>query len=465
MTLPTTAILLTALCACGFAAAGDVLLRRRSAGALGWNEAFLVGAGSSAAVLFPLSLIAGRRALGVLMILLGLAIAASLVTRIRRPPLHTTKPARVPHVWADLLLFVAIVLAVAAFATLSFRYTFFWDGFQIYASKAKRLFYEGGLTRDWFGEDDYDRRLLQYPSLVAMCEAMLARLRGRFDFDHFKPLFPLFYVSMLLSTFAAIRARGTRLAALCGTLLVALLPELATTQAAGGSSDLPLAAFVAGTVAAGLRRRSRRALPFLIGGLTVVKNEGTILAIIASGAVLAYWSAGGPRRLLRRLKARGMAVAIVAAFLGTRFAFLRWLDVQDHTYGSLSARHLARAAERFETVLRVCGRLALDPEVWGLLWPVAFVAGVVLAVRGTRTERALAGALWTSVAAYTAIFLFTNWDVELQAVQAYTRLLSQLAPAAIVAIALSYGRVRHAIDLRFPPIPESAALPRGHVGR
>jgi TRAP-type C4-dicarboxylate transport system permease large subunit len=160
-----------------------------------------------------------------------------------------------------------------------------------------------------------------------------------------------------------------------------------------------------------------------------------------------------------------MAVAIVAAFLGTRFAFLRWLDVQDHTYGSLSARHLARAAERFETVLRVCGRLALDPEVWGLLWPVAFVAGVVLAVRGTRTERALAGALWTSVAAYTAIFLFTNWDVELQAVQAYTRLLSQLAPAAIVAIALSYGRVRHAIDLRFPPIPESAALPRGHVGR
>ena len=472
MSFPATAIALTVLLAGGFAAVGEVMLRRRSEGVLGWNESFLVGAGTCAAALFPISLVLGRRALDALLILVGLCLAARVVARVRDRSSRGRRPALPRLAWMDALLVAAIVLTAAAFTILSFRYTFSWDGFQIYASKAKRLFHEGGLTQQWFAEDSYDRRLLEYPPLVAMYEAMLARLRGSFDFDQFKPIFPLFYFSIVVSTFAAVRQRTSLRVALVTALLVGLLPEIATAQAAGGSSDMPLAAFVAGTVAACLRRESRRAVPFLIGSLTAVKNEGTILAIVASGAILWYWygsgnrTSGGLRPFRKRVKAHAAGIAVVAAYLVSRLAFLRWLDVHDPTYGPINAANLERAVERLGLVVRVCLRLALDPAVWGVLWPLALIASLVLWARGAKSERALAGALWSAIGAYTAILLFTNWDVELQAVQAYHRLLSHLAPAALVAIALSYWRMRRTFDGRFRATSATPAVMEGaRVGR
>ncbi len=468
MSLPATAIALTILLAGGFAAVGESVLRRRSENVFGWNESFLVGAGTCAAALFPISLVLRLRALEALMILVGLCLAGSVVSRVRRPaPQRRDRlPQQLRFGWNDALLLAAIVLVMLAFTILSFRFTLSWDGFQIYATKAKRLYHEGGLTQQWFAGDFYDQRLLQYPPLVAMYEAMLARLRGSFDFDQFKPIFPLFYVSIVVSTFAAVRRRTSRRVALGTALLVGLLPEIATAQAAGGSSDMPQAAFVAGTVAACLRRESRRAVPFLIGSLTAVKNEGTVLAIVASGAILWCWSSGGLRRFLSRVKTHSAGIAIVAAYLVTRFAFLRWLNYHDPTYGPINTANLARAVERLGLVVRVCLRLALDPAVWGILWPLALIASLVLWARGAKSERALAGALWAAIGAYTAILLFTNWDVELQAVQAYDRLLSQLAPAALVAIALSYWRMRRTFDVPSRATSAAPAVMEGaRVGR
>ena len=442
MNVPAREILLTTLLAAAFAAAGQIVLRRRSSGPLAWNEAFLVGAGCSAGLLFPLSLAFSSKALDVLLVLLGLALVVSVGARFLRRSGRRERPARRPPEAMDILLVGLLGLAIAAFLALNFRYTFFWDGFQIFATKAKRLYYEGGLTRIWFPEDFYDSRLLQYPPLLAMAEAMLARLSGTFDFDRLKPILPLFYVSLILSTFAAVRASASRRVALCAALVVAVLPELATTQAPSGSSDMPVAAFVAGAVAACFRRESHRALPFLIGSLTMVKNEGTILAVVASAAVLAYWSAGGLGRLVRRLRIHAGAVAITGAFLLTRIAFLRWLEIHDLTYAPIKVATILRALGRLELVLGTCARLAIQPDQWGLFWPVALIASLALWIRGARRERCLAGALWTAVAAYTAVFLFTNWDVELHVVQAYSRLLAQLSPAAVVVVALSYERLR-----------------------
>ena len=465
MTVPVAGILLAALLAAAFAAVGETALRRRSAGVFAWNEAFLVGAGLAAASLFPLSIVFPGRALDILLALLGLGLLRAIVARVRRPSPRRAPPPRRPYEARDVALLVLIAAAVAAFAALSFRYTFFWDGFEIYATKAKRLYYEGSLTRAWFAEDSYDSRLLEYPPLLAMAEAMLARLRGPFDFDRLKPILPFLYVSLILSTFAAVRARAPRRVALWAALLVALLPELATTQAVGGSSDMPLAAFVAATAAACFRRESRRALPFLIGSLTTIKNEGTVLALIASAAVLAYWAAGGPRRLVRRLRRHAAAVAITAAFLVARFAFLAWVDVTDMTYASVNAASIARAFHRLDAVVGVCARLALRPDQWGLFWPVALLASVALWIRGSRRARCFAAALWTAVAAYTSILLFTNWNVELQAVQAYSRLLAQLSPAALVVVALSYEdlRRRYALLTAAAPGPATTFAKAMHV--
>lgn len=456
MSIPVLEIALTILLAAGFAATGEAVLRRRSAGVADWNEVFLVGAGCASAILFPLSLLFSGRALDVLLALLGLCLLGAVLSRILRRAPKRDKPERGRYSAADVLLVALIALAIVAFATLSFRYTFYWDGFQIYASKAKRLFYEGALTREWFTEDNYDKRLLEYPPLLSMCEALLARVRGAFDFDRLKPLFPLFYLSLIASTFAAVRRRTSRQVALWTTLLVALLPELATTQAAGGSSDMPLAAYVAGTAAACFRRESRRALPWLIGSLTVVKNEGTVLACIASAAILLFWSDGGLRRLIARVRAHGTAIAVVAGFLVSRLVFLRWLNVQDPTYAPIDGASLARGFERLGLVAGLCTRLALAPDQWGLFWPIALIASVALGIRGTRLERFFAAAVWTAIAAYTGILLFTNWDVELHASQAYSRLLAQIAPAAAIAIALSYWRLRR----RYDPEKDEAAVSR-----
>ena len=96
MMFPAAGIALTVLLAAGFAAAGEAILRRRSIGVSAWNEAFLVGAGCSAGILFPLSLLLPTRALDGLLILLGLAIIGGVASRIRRPPGHAASP-RVPR--------------------------------------------------------------------------------------------------------------------------------------------------------------------------------------------------------------------------------------------------------------------------------------------------------------------------------------------------------------------------------
>ena len=64
----------------GFAAVGDLLLRRPSRGLLAWNQSFIVGAGFAATLLFPLTLIFGPYTLKA--ILAALAIAA--VWRLRQ---------------------------------------------------------------------------------------------------------------------------------------------------------------------------------------------------------------------------------------------------------------------------------------------------------------------------------------------------------------------------------------------
>src|SRR5262249_58748000 len=114
--------------------------------------------------------------------------------------------------------------AAASFVALNFRYNYLWDGFQIWAARASVLFHEGGLTRWWFPEETYDQRLLTYPPLVPMSEALLEVLRGGFDFDVVKPIFPVFFVSLLLSTYAGARGVTGVRGALGATLLVSLLP-------------------------------------------------------------------------------------------------------------------------------------------------------------------------------------------------------------------------------------------------
>src|SRR5262249_52543874 len=158
----------------------------------------LVGMGLLAALLFPLSLVLAGRALIAELLLMGACLLWSLWARRpwrRRPKI--SEESRDPAVR---LILAGVGLVAVGFAALNFRYALHWDGFQIWASKAQLLFHSGGLTREWYPSDIYDRRVLSYPPLLPLFEALLSVLRGGFDFDRLKPVFLLFYLSLLVGT-------------------------------------------------------------------------------------------------------------------------------------------------------------------------------------------------------------------------------------------------------------------------
>jgi len=273
---------------------------------------------------------------------------------------------------------------------------------------------------------------------VPLDEALLQVLRGQFDFDSFKPVFIPFYYSLLIATHAAARAVApARLAALA-TLMLALLPLNSTYNAAGGYADMPQAVFVAGVVGAALRGPdSRRALPWLIGGLTLVKPEGTILAVVAILAVAFVWLI--EKRPAGRLPWSG--IAVVAAFLALRLGYVRWVGVTDSVY-VVSRESLSVAVGRIPHVARVCLVKMLSPRRWGLLWPAFGLAVLVLARRGSVTERSLALATASAALVFAVIFLFTTWPLDLHIDQAYGRLLAQISPAAVVAVFAGWMRAQ-----------------------
>jgi hypothetical protein len=440
MTPGAVGLAVAALLALAFAAAGELVLRRRSLGLAGLNEAFLVGAAVAAAALFPLSLAFGRWALRIELALLAASLAAGIGRRAARrgPAREARSPGgRDP---LSLGLLAAVVAVGGCFVVLDLRYNLFWDGLLIWGSKAQVLFHEGFLGRAWYPDDLYELRHLTYPPLVPLNEALLSTIEGRFDFDALKPIFLPFFFSLPISAFAAVRAHGSRQLALATALAVTLLPPLVTRHSAGGYADMPEAAFVAGAVAAAFRRSDDggRALPWLIGGLTTVKAEGAILATLASIAILAAWSFEGGDATPRRRRWAG--AAIVAGFLALRLAYVRWLAVPDPVYLPLDAPHLREAVVRLPRVIRPCLVKTLSPRRWGLLWPAFAAGGAVLFVRGTTREKTLVAFVAANVVVLALPFLFTTWPLEVQIDQAYPRLLEQLAPAALVGIVLAYRR-------------------------
>jgi hypothetical protein len=435
-------LLAAAAVAAGYAFVGELGLGRPSRGTAAWSTSFLVGAGIGAALLFPLSLLAPARAVDAELALLLLAAAVAAWGRWigwRKPrPAPAVAAVSSPDPVARLLVAAVVVLALF-FAAFNVWYGNSWDSVQVFATRAKMLFHQGGLTRWWFPEDSYDRRLLAYPPMISLNEALFSRIQGAFDFDRLKPIFLFFYASLLASTYAAARAAVTRRWALVAVLLVALLPEISTRGAAGGYVDMPMAAYVAAATATALKKDGdgegrRSPLPWLLGSMTAVKQEGMILAVVGCGAVLLYWLSERPRRLAERLRANASAAIVVAAFILARAGYVRWTRVHDTTWGPFDAAHVERATHSVRLVVSLCMRYMLDPRTWGLFWPAFLVATIGIAMSGPARVRILVLATATCAALEAGLFLFTNWDFQLHIEGAYARLLAQLAPAAAVAI-------------------------------
>jgi hypothetical protein len=445
-------VLLSLLLGLCFALTGDLLVGRRSHGVFQWNESFLLGCGVSAAALFPLSVLLPHAALTALACgLLAVGASQALARRVRGRPSRPSGPSPGTlsrMLGADLanrsgwVFLVLVVAAWGCFALLDLRGLLGWDGFQIWATKAMVLVHKGALTPElWDGGERYGRigRIAKYPQLVPMVEALLSRARGGFDFEAVKPIFLLFYTSLLISTYRAASRLVSPTVRLAAPALVALLPLVSTGAVTGGYADMPLAAYVAGVIASLLtaeesRRGWRSPAPWLIGFLTLVKSEGIVLAVVVCAALLVHALAGSGRTFVVSLRARLQEIAVVVALLGLRAAYLAWAHVPDPEFSIFGVGTLARAITRVPVVAKLTLVEMFHVRTWGLLWPAALVGGAAVVAAGTRAARTLLLGTGLAVAAYSAVFLWTNWNLELHFDNAYPRLASQLAPAVVLTV-------------------------------
>jgi len=462
-----------------FSAVGERILGRKSNGVAGWNLSFLVGLSFIATFFFPFSLMVPTKALN------GTAAALVIVGLLR--PLWKQLAAgegtvAIAPAWSlvSKAMFALAIFLALQFTVQNYRLSYHWDGYQIWATKARVLYERGGLTRELFRPQepvlmafpnccDPTDRLTAYPQIVPLSEALLSKLRGDFDWQEVKAIFPFFFLSLLISTFETARAFVPRGPALAACVLLALVPAVATRQNVGGYADMPQAALVAGTLASLFRGPDRsgpsyrHAAPWVLGGVLLVKNEGTILFGITCAAIVLVWASQGLNGFAAALRKYAGAIAVVAVCLMLRIIYLQWINLNDVTYGPIDSVHLANALSRFWQIPASCARFMFDLPEWGLFWPVFFLALPIVVWKGGKREIALAGGTLAALATYTSIFYFTNWEFHLHIEQAYSRLLCQLAPAAAVltTIAYWYGGGRKLSDLSAATVEEGSIQPRG----
>lgn len=424
-------------------AAGDLVIGRRSRSLVDANESFLAGLALATLALFPLSLLLPTHALTTVAALLGVAALVWLI-RARRSQGDGAAPRRWARDPLGMLLLAGILVALLCFATLDLRYSYAWDGFQVFASKAMVLFYRGGLVRELWPEPGYAGRLVDYPNLVPTYEALVALLRGGFTFGALKPVFIVFFASLLLSTWTAARALVSPRIALVATLLIGTTPGVVVVFAPGGYADMPLAAMLTAALGAALRARdwdapTRRSVACLLGGWLMVKKEG-ILLLAALAIVLAVASALRPA-LRRALVAEWSSMTILGAFLAGRILYPLWTGWHDTTFGPIDSAHLMAGIARLPAVISRCLRLACDLPTWGLLWIALLPAAVVLLWRGTPVLRTVTAALLCALGMELMPYLLTNWEVIVHVDGAFPRQLAALAPIAMVLVVTAYARV------------------------
>ncbi len=353
------------------------------------------------------------------------------------------------HSPLDVVGVVALLLALFLLAhvtrMLETRPLYEWDGWAIWATKARALFELGGAYQPVF--TTYPP--VQHPLLLPALEAIDFHALGRFDGT-------LLHVQLGLLAFGFAAAAWTLLrervpAALAGLTVLAIVSATAfVKQLSTNYADVPLAIFVAlGAIclarwlAEGDATLARAAALFL-GAATLTKPEGLLFAAAALAAALA---AGG------RARARGTALVALA----TALVLLPWrifvaghhLKNPEYSLGdALNPAYLADHADRLGPTLRSVAGHAFSLD-WGLLLPLA-LAAIVAALLAGRTRLAVFAILWTlfSFLGIVLVFWISVVPVELTLRWAAYRTVASLVVGAAALAPLLVGQSREGGERR-----------------
>ena len=325
--------------------------------------------------------------------------------RLRRAPRESLgRPAvpRHPLEWANvavgavatLVLGVLLVHATRAYAARPLKE---WDGWAIWATKAKALYEFGGVYDPVFSS--YEP--VAHPLLFPVFEATGFRAMGAFDGT-------LIHVQLIALAFGFAAALWSLLgdrvpaAVLALGLLAVLSASPVLEQLSTNLADVPLAFFFAlGVVCLGRfvldgEGWTLVATSLFLGAAMLTKSEGLLFAAAAFLAAAVVVAAGRDWRALGRLAiSAGAAVAILLPWK----IYLAANDLRNAEYRLSDALDPGYLAHRSERVRPAVSRLwdELWSADWGVL-PLVALVSVAAAVLARRYRLAAFALLWPLLA-------------------------------------------------------------------
>lgn len=379
----------------------------------------------------------------------------SVLGWLRRLP-HA-RPAPVP----------AAVLALAALMTamvwrFGTRIMLGWDGLHIWEHKARMAFDNGGTVPVAYFRDT--TRLwshVDYPQFVPLTETWLYGWLRRPDQEALVAVFPLFFLLACGVLWVGARLLGPsrNLAPALAVIALATVPFVSFGEgsASSGYADFPLATFFLTAVVFGLhhvRTGSAQSLRFAVAAAAVlpwVKKEGAVLfgcfAVVLCAALIAQRATDTSRwsvtwRTIAKVAGPGFAVFLMWK------AYLRHVDVAP--YEEYLPVTFDRLRDNFDRTSVIASSLWAETtrwQQWSLLWPLAVVALVVWAVRHRGIERVLLPALVLApIAVSCTVYYFSGWNPVVRHIEAsLPRLLLQVAPVAVLSLALAVPRRRRSL--------------------
>jgi hypothetical protein len=376
--------------------------------------------------------------------------------RLRGTPTDLTRPRAPgsPVAWANAalggasvaLLGLLLVHATRAYAARPLKE---WDGWAIWATKAKALYEFGGAYDPVFTSYEPVAHPLLFPSL----EAIGFRAMGAFDGT-------LIHVQLIALAFGFVAALWSLLGdrvpvGVVGVGLLALLsatpvlPQLSTNLA-----DVPLAFFCAlGVVCLGRFVLAGEGWTLVgaavfFGAAMLTKSEGLLFAVAAFAAAATVFAAS---REWRRLAHVALSAVAALAILVPWRIYLAAHDLRNAEYRLSDALDPGYLADRSERVSPAVSRLwdELWEAKWGLL-PVLALVSIAAAALARRYRLAAFALLWPvlAFAGLVLVYWISVVPVELTLTWTAGRVVVSLVVGAAALAPLLVAEAWHAADSR-----------------
>ncbi|MGH9148538.1 MAG: hypothetical protein ACRD1Q_17645 [Vicinamibacterales bacterium] len=426
-----------------------------------WAFAFLLGTGSVSLLVWWLSpVFVYVRAVWTVTIAILTIVTAALFVKSRRSisPLvfmrgeRWTIPARALAV--ALITLCVWVLIVSLVTPLG------WDGLINFEFKARIGFLNepsGVIPVSYFADDSRTWSNQKYPLLVPAAEGWLYQWVGEPNQAAIKPLFPLFYLSLVALVYGAVRKELSRTWALAACLGFALIPAFPVGPggATTGYADLPLAAIVFGAVVstrAALRpgARDHMALAAVLSALAAwTKMEGLCLAACLAGSVILARLVSDSRPVDDPPISTRLVVLLIVAplvLIGPWWGFCQVFQaVPNGAFMSVTAANVTANLSRLPMVAGLMSQEFLRAGRWAALWP-AFAIMVALCFRQLRrpSDCVVTVMVVAPLLIYMFMYTLSSWPDLNEHIS--TSLPRLLLPLAAIAWLGTVGSLRDALN-------------------